>query len=351
MNAQITVQGKTEFDFSKIRINSDYNIIIHCVYDPFNQFETEFAFLHELTANDLVILWHPVEQGHFDPGWMNKLDDIVASAPYKLVYLTGCSHQLNVNEFIPHTFDLRFFPVFDIRSSDIWRHAPSPVILDKSNKFMYINAKHLDHRKYILGTLFNNNLVQDGTVTYQCYGDSAEHRPDFSLPRAFSQAQLFEAELLYKLCDEHIPISIDNSDFSGVFPRRYFINSYVNIVGETQFVNISHWFNTSFVTEKTFNAIANNQMFIVVGQAGSLDLLQHLGYKTFAGIIDETYDTIVHNGDRLEAVSREIVRFLSRPIEDIKNDYVKAQDIILHNRDRLYSQKLETRLQELINTL
>jgi hypothetical protein len=203
----------------------------------------------------------------------------------------------------------------------------------------------------VLGTLFDNNLVQDGTVTYQCYGDSAEHGPDFSTPRAFSQAQLFEAERLYELCDAHIPIRIDNSDFSGAFPRKYFMNSYVNIVGETQFVNIPNWFNTSFVTEKTFNAIANNQMFIVVGQAGSLNLLQHLGYKTFAGIIDETYDTIVHNGDRLEAVSREIVRFLSRPIEDIKNDYVKAQDIILHNRDRLYSQNLETRLQNLIDTI
>jgi hypothetical protein len=202
-----------------------------------------------------------------------------------------------------------------------------------------------------LGVLFDNDLVKDGTVTYQCYGDSAAQTPQFELVRAFTQAQLDECKRLYSICDPHIPIRIDNSDFSGSFPRQYFLDSYVNIVGETHFVNVPYGFNTSFVSEKTFNAIANNQMFIVVGQAGSLDLLKSLGYKTFDGIIDETYDTIVHNGDRLAALTTEITRYLSKPLDEIRADYIKVQDIIQHNRDLLFSQSLETRLQHLVDSL
>lgn len=356
MSNQIIQQGKSEFDFSQFKVNTDYNIILHCVYDPFNHFDTEFAFLKDpsLDANTLVILWHAVEQGVFDSSWMNKLDAILESVSYKLVYLTGCSHNININSVFPHKFNLQFFPVFDIRSSQIWNTSstgPMEIKLDKTHKFMYINAKHLDHRKYILGILFDNNLIAQGTVTYQCYGNSAEHGTHFGVSRAFTEAQLAEADRLYRLCDPHIPIKIDNSDFSGHFPRHHYMNSYVNIVGETGFVNVPHGFNTSFVTEKTFNAIANNQMFIIVGQAGSLDLLKSLGYKTFDSIIDESYDNIINNGDRLEALANEIVRFVSRPIEDIRADYIKVQDIIIHNRDLLFSQSLEKRLQKLIDSI
>lgn len=357
MASSITVRGKSEFDFTQLKINTHYNIIVHCVWDPFNHFDTEFEFLKDpsLDSNTLVILWHAVEQGFFHPEWMKKLDTIIEAAPFKLVYLTGCSHNINVSRVFPYKFDLRFFPVFDIRSAQIWNinttPGPQPLQIDKANKFMYINAKHLDHRKYILGVLFDNNLINDGVVTYQCYGDSLSHGPQFEIPRGFTKAQLAEADRLYSLCDPHIPIKIDNSDFSGHFPRHYYMNSYVNIVGETGFINVPYGFNTNFVSEKTFNAIANNQMFIVNGQAGSLDLLKSLGYKTFDGIIDETYDTVVNNGARLEALTKEITRYLSKPLEAIREDYIKVQDIITHNRDLLFSQNLEARLQALVNRL
>ena len=357
MGNQIRQQGKSEFDFTQLKVNTHYNIIVHCVWDPFNHFESEFDFLNDpsLDSNTLIILWHAVEQGFFEPNWMAKLDKVIENKPYKLVYLTGCSHRLNVNTVFPYKFDLRFFPVFDIRSAQIWDvnsvKGPQPIGIDKSLKYMYINAKHTDHRKYILGVLLDYGLNRDGVVTYQCYGDSATHGAQFELVRGLTEPQLTEAQRLYNLCDMVIPIKIDNSDFSGSFPRNYFLDSYLNIIGETHFVNIPHGFNTSFVSEKTFNAIANNQMFIVVGHAGSLDLLRSLGYKTFDGVIDETYDTIVHNGDRLGALTKEISRFLSRPLAEIRNDYIKVQDIIEYNRNLLFSQSLEARLQNLIDTL
>ena len=134
----ITVHNgqRTEFDFDSIVLNTDYSIFLHCVYDPYNHFDTEFEFLRDprLDAKTLVILWHAVEMGHFDPVWMSRLDNIVAKAPYRLVYLTGSQHTPAVNEYIPHHFSLKFFPVFDIRAQDLlptrW-----PVITNKSKKY------------------------------------------------------------------------------------------------------------------------------------------------------------------------------------------------------------------------
>ena len=99
------------------------------------------------------------------------------------------------------------------------------------------------------------------------------------------------------------------------------------------------------------NKILNNQIFFIVGQSHSLELLKDLGYKTFDTIIDETYDTIDHNGDRLEAVSQEVIKFLNRPIEQIREDYIRAIPVIEHNRNLMFSQShdLSKRLQSIVD--
>lgn len=358
MSSNITVLNsrRTEFDFSNINIDTHYNIILHCVYDPFGDFENEFAFLKDpqYDANTLILLWHPVEQGHFEPDWMAKLDAIVETAPYRLVYITGCSHKLDIHRIVPHKFDIRFLPVFDIRSNDIWKlHGKSQDInIDKSSKFMFINSKDAPHRRYILGKLIENNLLNDGIVSYRCQEGYFNNGFDFEVVRGFTDEFLSDTFKLFDSCLPHIPIRIDNSTNSNGLSRKLFLDSYVNIVGETHFVNIPHGIISTFVTEKTFNAIANNQIFFVVGQVDSLDLLHSLGYKTFDSIIDESYDTIKNNQERLQAVSSEVIRFINRPIEEIRNDYIKIHDVIEHNRNLLFSNNsLEARLQGFINSL
>jgi hypothetical protein len=346
---------RTEFDFSNIHINTQYNILLHCVYDPFNHFDTEFEFLKDpaLTKDWLVILWHPVEAGVFEPEWINKLDSIVASATYKLVYLTGCSHKPNIHTIIPHDFDIRFFPVFDTRVIDIWsRNMPGAqeITTIKTKKFMCLNAKDISHRRYILAKLMQHDLLSQGTVSYQC--TQGKNLLNFDTGQGFTENQLTRIREMSALTDNLIPMVLDGSDVINGLPRELFLDAYLGIIGETHFINTPFGFNRSFVSEKTFNAIANNQMFIVVGQAGSLDLLRSLGYQTFDPVINETYDTIVNNnGDRLEAVADEIIRFVSRPIEQIQQDYLQVIDIIEHNRNLLFSQSLERRLQQMIDTL
>lgn len=337
---------RSEFDWSNIKIDCDYHIVLHCVYDPVNQFDDELKFLFDkqFASNTLIILWHAVEEGPwYDTIWIEKLNKIVADAPYKLIYLTGCSHRLDLLEKLDIKFDVRFFPIFDIRSKDIWK---TSLTFDpnKTKKFVFLNSKDVQHRRYILGRVLQNHFLNDGFISYQC----TEGFIQTSLSIGIQHFHDYISTMKY--CESYIPIIIDNSNISTKLPRHIFEQSYINIIGETRFPNVMKY-KTTFVTEKTFNAIANNQMFIIVGHAGSLDLLKSLGYKTFSSVIDEKYDTIYKNSKRLQVVSNTIIEYLKKPIAEIREDYLKVKDIIEHNRNLLYSQKLETRLKSFLDTL
>lgn len=58
----------------------------------------------------------------------------------------------------------------------------------------------------------------------------------------------------------------------------------------------------SHLTEKTFKAIALEMPFVMVAPAGSLEYLREYGFKTFAGIFNESYDNETDDFKRLEMV-------------------------------------------------
>jgi hypothetical protein len=58
------------------------------------------------------------------------------------------------------------------------------------------------------------------------------------------------------------------------------------------------------LTEKTFKAIALEMPFVLVAPAGSLAYLREYGFRTFAGIFDESYDDETNDFRRIEKVSQ-----------------------------------------------
>lgn len=345
-----------DFDLKKVNLSYNYNIIIHRVYDPFNNFDTEFEYFNDpnFDTNTLILLWHPVEIGAWMQEWINRFNYYVVHRNFKIVYITGCTTRLDLDKHFDIKFKYTFMPCFDIRAANQWKCQPAEITIDKPKKFLCLNAKDVTHRRYTLYQLYSNNLIGDGIVSYSCTnGIQAPYSqyPDTHIGAWFTQEQIDNIIKIKELSAGLLPIYLDQQNWANALAREVFTDSYINIVNETDFINRPYGYRASFVTEKTFNAIANNQMFIVVGQPHSLELLQDLGYKTFNGIIDESYDKIAHNGDRLETVGKIIVDFLKRPIEKIREDYIRALPIIEHNRNLIYSQchDLDKRLQDIVN--
>jgi len=77
----------------------------------------------------------------------------------------------------------------------------------------------------------------------------------------------------------------------------------IEVVLETLFDD-SRW----HLTEKSLRPIACGRPFILAATAGSLEYLRSYGFKTFDGVIDETYDTVNNPLQRLEHISNEMKR-------------------------------------------
>lgn len=108
------------------------------------------------------------------------------------------------------------------------------------------------------------------------------------------------------------------------------INSYFEICFET-FIGGEH----KSLTEKVFKPIINFQPFIFVAYPGALKLLRDLGFKTFEGFIDESYDEIEDRSKWLDAIFVEVKRLCAMSKEELHSWYWQMEDILIHNHRRL----------------
>lgn len=351
MRSNITVENllHTEFDLTSLEIESIYNRIhIHCVYNLSDTSEIELL-TKAYDANTLVIAWQPVEIGHWEQSWIDKVNSWVTSSNCKFVFLTGAGHRANISDYLNINFEVINFPVFDIRAKDIWS-ATSEVLQPKAKSFTFINRKDAIHRRYILSCLHKNSLLEQGKVSFQqSEGDVFQQMHDLSTNVGFTVEDITEiSKCQFEV--PALPIILDHNNNANNLPRSVF-GTLVLIAGETHFTQPMFSWQQSFVTEKSFASIANKQILFVVGQAYSLENIKLMGYRTFDSIIDESYDNIVEPGERLKAVSKEAVKFLNRPFEQIKADYDLVQDILDYNYELLFKQNLSDRLQRLVNLL
>ena len=69
----------------------------------------------------------------------------------------------------------------------------------------------------------------------------------------------------------------------------------------------------------------------MISTPGILNALRQIGYKTFEGVIDETYDTILDDGKRLEAIIRETQRLCAFNDQE-RQDFIRGcQETLEHN--------------------
>ena len=107
-------------------------------------------------------------------------------------------------------------------------------------------------------------------------------------------------------------------------------HSAYNIVSET-LIN-----EEIFITEKIWKPIIAQQMFVVHGRQHYLKNLRELGFKTFDGIIDESYDEESDPEKRINKIV-DLCRWLKS--QDWKVLYEKTKDIRAHNAQHFFNKK------------
>ena len=117
----------------------------------------------------------------------------------------------------------------------------------------------------------------------------------------------------------------DIVNISKIIPTKIYNQTAYSIVTETNAEN-----DFTFYTEKIVKPILAKRLFIVIAGYNYLKNLRSLGFKTFDGIIDESYDSIEDNITRYNAACREIQKLSLLPQQEVLD---KIKPIVEHNKE------------------
>jgi hypothetical protein len=155
---------------------------------------------------------------------------------------------------------------------------------------------------------------------------------DNQLP--YTQHTFVNPDLAISRDDLHeiYPPNTHNATASADYSNEDYATTGIEVVLETLFDDSRH-----HLTEKTLRPIACGRPFILAAAPGSLQYLKQYGFKTFDGILDETYDTILDPRERLKTIVQEIKRISNLDHDQKRLLWTKLYAIAEHNRRLFFS--------------
>lgn len=193
--------------------------------------------------------------------------------------------------------------------------------IDKSKYFDILLGCRRLHRDVVYQYMQDNQLSDKVIMTYYQHWDQDLRQSD----------HIFESEGLEFLPESNYTHSVHQVQYHGhsmslsqVVPLTIYNDSYYSVVAETNAVN-----EFNFYTEKIVKPILGKRLFIVIAGQGYLQRLRSFGFKTFATVVDESYDS------QSDCVTRwrmalDQVKWLTE--QDPEEIYVKIKDVVEHNQ-------------------
>ena len=201
----------------------------------------------------------------------------------------------------------------------------------KATKTTYncFQKRNRPHRIWMFHHLYNNDLLKDGLNSMNDF----TVRDSYYEGKRIEQSQYDEYKHLLpmyprKELDQQLQTAF-TGPLGGNFEQDLYYqevkDSWVSVVSEASFAE-----RTCFISEKSFKPIATQHPFIIYGNKNSLSYLKDIGYKTFDGFIDESYDKL-ETWDRLDAILKEIKKIKSMSHTEKLDWFSRQRDILEHN--------------------
>lgn len=131
-------------------------------------------------------------------------------------------------------------------------------------------------------------------------------------------------------------VGIQESDIHLLIESHF--DPFLNFQGHRNTID-PDVFSPAFPTEKTYKVMISERPFIAFTTPFFMKELQLLGYKTFAPFIDESYDNIVDDAQRLQAIASEVER-LAKLDTDVYNKVLEGcKEIAIHNRNLILEKR------------
>jgi len=163
------------------------------------------------------------------------------------------------------------------------------------------------------------NYPNESFISYQEQGMLADRK----LKEYFSDNIDWANQHAPIIYDEIFPGRRFNFELIVGASRKPYNDYFIEIVAETDTLT------TNWITEKTVKNLYIGKPVIVMGAPRILAKIRSFGFQTFSPWIDESYDTITNNYQRLAAIKREIDRLADT---DINQLHQQLLPILEHNR-------------------
>ena len=183
----------------------------------------------------------------------------------------------------------------------------------KPYKFLFLNGRMRPHRKWMLQSLRDAGLLEQGLYTnlhsrnapvrnlsYMQNGLDLlnEIEPIHYLPEQY-EVNLYQAQLSKPCNNIDVKHHLFNNEWGEAYikPEPY-IDTYFSIITETVFFG-----ENSFRTEKIWKPILIGHPWICIANTGFYVDLRNMGFQTLENIIDESFDQIADSQLRIERIS------------------------------------------------
>lgn len=206
-------------------------------------------------------------------------------------------------------------------------------------KFLNLNRRWRLHRPIFVSLLKMHGLLDSGYVSFGNADDGNSwdsiwgvitHLEPSLVPH---KEEIVNMPWLYLDTND---LTVNQAEMTKS-TEEYYANTYFSIVSETNFYQ--DWGPGIFASEKTFKPIKMKHPFILLNRPHSLGMLRKIGYQTFDGIIDESYDREENDQKRMMMVLEETKRLATLNTEELADFLNKVKPICEHNYQTINSKK------------
>ena len=200
---------------------------------------------------------------------------------------------------------------------------------DRPYKFLFLNGRARPHRQHLLASLAD--LLPETLWT--------------NLDSAAGAVQVLPTEYEYNLYQGrqnlvadagYVKYELFNNEWGEIYLKADpYLATYFSLVTETVFE-----YPYSFRTEKIAKPLAIGHPFVVASNQGYYRDLRNLGFRTFGHLIDESFDLIDNNDDRLQRIEQTVRDLCS---QDLPAFITAAEDVCKYNQQHLAEMRVQLR--------
>ena len=266
----------------------------------------------------LPVLGNPAEGSETMFNQIQGLGIVELVQQNRILVITGGYLQPDV----PHLYFENFLPkILDYtENTQAVEYYRTHWTAQRPYKFLCLNGRGRPHRRQILTNL--SDLLDQAIWT--------------NLDSSAGPIKLLDAKYEFDFYQQNVTLeqtgyvkyALFNNDWGEIYlnPTAY-LDTYFSLVTETVFD-----YPYTFRTEKIWKPVAIGHPFIVVSNAGYYRDLHDLGFRTFGHLIDESFDKIENNQDRLSRIIT-VVRDLC--CQDLSSFIVETQEVCKYNQQLL----------------